>query len=466
MKKKLFSIATMVCAGLSVFAGGVITNPNQSSEFVRTMSRNASLDNDAVYFNPAATAQLGDGLHLAYNHQICFQTRTTKDNYTLLNRHEYEGEVFVPAFPTLHAIYKKNNLAFSFGFGPVGGGGNASYDNGLASFERSISAIPVLITNMGNSMGLSANKYDVNISFDGSSIIYGGQIGAAYSFLDGKLAASAGVRLTYQKNAYIGSIKDIQINPTCAALGMNGDMMSATKFFNTISTLLATTNPTLSATAQSYAAKVGDKDVDVIQTGIGAAPIIGLSFVPNDKLNIGLKYEFNTSLKITNDTKKDDTGMFKDDSTFHKDIPAILALGVGYQFTNKLKVSASYTYYFEKQADWSGREKQMDNNTMDFAAGVEYDLLPLLTVSAGYARSISGTSPEFHTDMDFALGSNSFGIGTRLNLTEKMNVDLGFMYVAYESVDKESTDASTNLKYTETFEKINKSITIGLNYNF
>src|SRR5574344_908571 len=144
--KKQFLILALTASAVQVMAGGVITNTNQSAPYVRTVSRNATMDNDAVYFNPAATAQLSDGIHLSYGHQVCFQTRTTTDDFPTLNRHEYEGKIVVPAFPTLDAIWKKNHLAISLGFGPNGGGGNAQYDNGLASFERQISLIPGMVT--------------------------------------------------------------------------------------------------------------------------------------------------------------------------------------------------------------------------------------------------------------------------------------------------------------------------------
>ena len=462
--KKQFLIFALAMGSVQVFAGGVITNTNQSTQFVRTVSRNASLDDDAVYFNPAATAQFSEGLHLSYSHQICIQKRTTTDDFPTLNNHEYEGNVFVPAFPNLYATWKKNNLALFFGFGPVGGGGSAEYEKGLASFERQISMMPGMITSMGSSMGLSASAYDVNINFTGTSILYGGRIGGAYSFLDDKLAVSLGVAAIYQKNAYKGSIKDIQLNPTCALLGMNGDMMPATTFFTTLSTALASLNPTMAATAAAYAGAVADKEVDAVQTGFGLAPIVGFNFKPDDRLNIGIKYEGRTKMELTNDTKKDDTGMFTDDSTFRKDIPAIVSLGIGGNFTDKFRGSFSYTYYFDKNADWGGREEQMDKNTMDVAGSLEYDVIPLLTLSAGYSRSISGTSEEFQTDMDYALSSNAFGMGGRLNLSEKLNVDFGFMYVAYDKVEKSST--FNNVSHTESFDRTNKSFSLGVSYAF
>ena len=51
----------------------------------------------------------------------------------------------IPVFPDLYGVYKKGNWAFSLGVGPVAGGGTATFDNGLPSFEIPISkAVPAL----------------------------------------------------------------------------------------------------------------------------------------------------------------------------------------------------------------------------------------------------------------------------------------------------------------------------------
>jgi len=469
MKKQFLFVALAISAS-QVMAGGVITNTNQSTQFIRTVSRSASLDDDAVYFNPAATAQFADGFHLQYGHQICSQKRITTDNFITLNNgedKEYIGKVFVPAYPTLHATWKKNNLAVFFGFGPNGGGGSLEYEKGLASFERQISLIPGMVSQLGSTMGLSADKYNVDINFTGSSILYGGRLGAAYSFLDGTVAVSLGVAATYQRNAYKGTISNIQLNPTCALMGLKGDMIPATTFFSNASAALAAMGQTvMSATVAAYGSAVADKEVDAVQTGFGLAPIIGFSFKPDDKLNIGVKYEGRTKMELTNDTKKDDTGMFTDDSTFRKDIPAIMSVGLGYGFTDKFRGSLSCTYYFDKNCDWGGKENLMDKNSMDIAGSLEYDVIPMLTLSAGYSRAMSGASADFQSDMDHSLSSNAIGIGGRLNCSEKLKVDFGFMNVAYDKAERTSTDAASGIPHKETFDRTNRSYSIGISYLF
>jgi hypothetical protein len=53
MKKFAVLIIGVFLLMNTAFAGGILTNTNQSAQFVRMLSRNASTDLDAVYFNPA-----------------------------------------------------------------------------------------------------------------------------------------------------------------------------------------------------------------------------------------------------------------------------------------------------------------------------------------------------------------------------------------------------------------------------
>ena len=57
MKKILTVISALVITG-SLFAGGLVTNTNHSAYMVRLISRQASMNVDAVYYNPAGLTNL------------------------------------------------------------------------------------------------------------------------------------------------------------------------------------------------------------------------------------------------------------------------------------------------------------------------------------------------------------------------------------------------------------------------
>src|SRR5690554_754816 len=184
MRKIIFSVALMVLTSL-VYAGGLLTNTNQSAQFIRMMSRNASLGIDAVYFNPAGLTELHNGWHFAAYSQTILQTKPVDSKFPFLNNNLYEGVVNVPVFPTAFAVYKMDKLALSVGFGPNAGGGSAVYETGLPSFEIPISKVVPLGTQLGQiDEAMQISGYDADLSFEGSSVFWGIQLGASYKVND------------------------------------------------------------------------------------------------------------------------------------------------------------------------------------------------------------------------------------------------------------------------------------------
>lgn len=209
--KKLTFIAALIMIVNVAFPIGLLTNNNQSAQFIRMMSRNASLEIDAVFYNPAGLIKLEDGWHFAFYSQTIFQTKTIDSKFPLLNNGYYEGDVKIPVFPTGFAVYKMDKWAFSLGFGPNAGGGTASFDRGLPSFEIPISkVVPGLAGLALIDPSLAVSGYDANLTFDGSSIFWGIQLGATYKVND-VFSVNAGVRYMPASNAYQGTIKDIQL---------------------------------------------------------------------------------------------------------------------------------------------------------------------------------------------------------------------------------------------------------------
>lgn len=209
--KKLSFLAALIMLSHLVFAGGLLTNTNQSAQFIRMMSRNASTGIDAVYFNPAGLIKMDDGWHFAVYNQTIFQTKPVDSEFPLLNDGYYEGEVKVPVFPTAFAVYKMDNWAFSLGFGPNAGGGSATYDRGLPSFEIPITkVVPGLAGLTQINPALNVTGYNADLAFDGSSVFWGIQLGATYRVSD-MFSVYGGVRYLPSKNTYYGTIQNIQL---------------------------------------------------------------------------------------------------------------------------------------------------------------------------------------------------------------------------------------------------------------
>ena len=91
---------------------------NQSPEYHRTFSRNASIDSaDIANYNPAGTVFLADGFYVNVGNQTIYR----KLNSIEYNGKEYETTVPVPILPATFVVYKKGNIAF-FGGGYKPGG--------------------------------------------------------------------------------------------------------------------------------------------------------------------------------------------------------------------------------------------------------------------------------------------------------------------------------------------------------
>ncbi len=424
MKGKLIVVLVLFVAHL-VLAGGIVTNTNQSAQFVRTLSRNASTEIDATYFNPAGLTTLADGWHFALYNQTIIQEKTVNNDFRFLNQDEFVGKVDVPFFPNLYATYKTGDLAVSFGFGPNGGGGTAEYDDGLPSFEIPVSLAPL--------MAPGASGYKTDISFSGSSVYYGFQVNAAYQ-VTSMISVAVGGRYISAVNQYEGSIKNIQI-------GMGGSY---------------------------FPAGVPDTHVEVEQTATGLTPIIGVNLKPAQNLNLGIKYELNTGLEFTNATKVDGSGLFPDGAKFNNDIPAILSVGAEYAFMPQFRGSVSFTNYFDKAANWEGREELVDKNFLEIGVGLEYDITDAFLLSAGYLSSNTGVLPEYQTDISHSLSSNTIGFGLRYMIAGAFAVDVGTLYTMYEESTRSGEQGlpTGSIPYTESYNRSNVAVALGLGYHF
>ncbi|HPT11907.1 MAG TPA: hypothetical protein PLP69_04740 [Bacteroidales bacterium] len=494
--KKILTVFLFSALSASLFAGGLVTNTNQSAMFVRLQSRNGSIAPDAVYYNPAGLTRLGDGLHLSINNQVISQTRTITTDYPYLHNSKYTGKVFAPIFPGIYATYNYKKFAFSFGFNPVGGGGGAKFNDGLPMIEMSPSDLVPALSAKG------VTDYRLNEYFEGKSVFFGYQAGVSYK-INEILSVYAGLRYVTAKNTYTGHMTGIELYN----FGGGGTWTRADAIMTGIATSASTAatsttgivnagyggltlaqcvsnsiitqgqadaltagltalggSPTGTTTVSqyntaflTYAAKynasatlLGDQSADVTQTGSGIAPIVGVNISLANKLNIGLKYEFKTPLTVTNDTKADfitgftQTGtpvtMFPDGAKTIQDMPAMLAGGFEFRPTGKLMITGSANYYFDKDVDYDGSESvdinQIDKNFTEYALGIEYALTSNLRGSIGWLGTYSGVNSNYNSELRYNTSTNSIGGGFGYSLTNMIDINIAASYTMYDTADK------------------------------
>jgi long-subunit fatty acid transport protein len=524
--KKILGLIVLVFPGTLVFAGGLVTNTNQSAAWVRMPSQNATTSIAAVYFNPAGVMRLNNGFHVSFSNQIISQTREVTNDYPALNTATYEGSVFAPLFPSVYAVYKRNKIAFSFGFNPVGGGGSAVYDKGLPSFEMKPSDLVAALNPTALPTGVT--DYRLNTSFEGSSVNYGFQGGVSWNASE-TVALFAGLRYISAKNTYNGYLKDIEVfnfgnsnawtRAETVLAGISANAYNGAAYLTGLG--LPGGNPLTDATAIAALQQLGinptgftnqvaiaafnsagkkylnssvllrDQEADVEETGHGLTPIIGVNIAASEKINIGMKIEFQTLMELQRSTSKDvqigflspgDTipeTMFPDGRKFRSDMPAIVSGGISYQLLSKLKLSASGNYYFDRaekmfygktiNREYVRNISVIDKNSWEAAGGLEYSISDKLLVSGGALVSKNFVNSYYQSDASYSLNSVTYNLGLAYRLNDKINVDLGFGYTSYDErykAVKYQISQTTILYPIETYNKTNMFGGIGIEFSF
>ena len=240
-----------------------------------------------------------------------------------------------------------------------------------------------------------------------------------------------------------------------------------------------------SATFNGLSTILNDQEADVEQTGSGITPIIGANISLMEKrLNIGLKYEFQTNMNLTNKVNDGKgfitdidpkTGkpvyMFVDGDEINADIPAMLSVGVSYQLIDPLRVEVGYHTYFDKNTGWATDESGaslIDKNFSEYAIGLEYDITEKFLVSAGYLAAITGVNEKYQSDLSYSLSTNTVGGGFAYKINDKFTAQLGGFYTSYkdQTVDMQhsfETGAGLHTEnFTETYAKNTFAVSIGI----
>ena len=546
MKKFTLLTLGIILSTSFLMAGGLVHNTNQSAAWSRMLSRGASVEIDAVYFNPAGLTKLGDGFHIGISSQSIFQTQTITSTFPFLNEEKYTGKISAPVFPSVYLAYKTGKFVFSAGFLAIGGGGGATFDKGVPMMEVPIaSLVPAFGGPPTNVTG-----YSVNMEFAGTSVYWGLQAGVSYE-INENVSIFAGARYIMAKNTYKGHIRDItlkfaegpdqradefmvatagvaegyalvatgaaeSIAPAVTAgydtltwaqavqngiltelqslqlqgglvqFGVPAEQVAGMDLQTAMGTYsgVATSLDNQAAQLLGGAALMGDQEGDITQTGSGITPIIGanLSFF-EDKLNIGLKYEFQTKMDLTNkvDPNKgfaigmnpDGTPiyMFPDGAKTNADIPAMASIGVDYRIIEPLKVSVTYHTYFDKNTGWAktaedNKKPEIDKNFWEFAVGLEYSITDNFLLSGGYLRAQTGVTQAYQSNLGFSLTTNTMAFGGAYKINDMFRLNLGGYYTMYDEQTYDMGYAPMGseivIPYKETYLKSTFAVAIGV----
>ncbi|MFT5232582.1 MAG: long-chain fatty acid transport protein [Candidatus Krumholzibacteriia bacterium] len=189
---------------------------------------------------------------------------------------------------------------------------------------------------------------------------------------------------------------------------------------------------------------------------INITPSLGLMYRPDEKFSFGLMYHFKKTMKfegaeatLTNvqgpnswaDQLITGLGGPKQELDSELNLPYILSLGIGYQFTEAFRAEANYVRF-----GWSAfKELTLDfnNDALDqliefnyedswqVRLGAEYDINEKFTLMGGYVRDTTPQPLEAVSPLlpDSDRNDYSFGLAYHANT---FDVTLSYMYVAGE----------------------------------
>ncbi|MBO5538718.1 MAG: transporter [Prevotella sp.] len=213
------------------------------------------------------------------------------------------------------------------------------------------------------------------------------------------------------------------------------------------------------------------------QTGWGIAPVIGVDYKLGN-FNFAAKYEFKTRMRMKNNSDLEQstieaTDKYVDGTEVPEDSPALLTLGAEWSVVPTVRVSAGYHLYFDKDAHWyQHSERELKGNSMEYLAGVEWDITDKLQVSTGGQLTRYQLSDSYMNDMSFVVNSWTFGLGLGYQLNKTVKLNAAYFQTNYSDYNmdtpaKEMTSLGIGIPAGHSkFTRTNRVIGVGCELTF
>lgn len=448
---------------------------------------------------------------------------------------EFKGEAFAPVIPSFQYAYNKGRWSFQGNFALTGGGGKCTFDNGLGSFERIVAETAMAacglartvdgalgsvlgreVSMFGSDQAFGAGgKYSYNSYMHGRQYYFGLSLGAAYKVSD-NFSVFGGVRGIYATTNYYGYVEDIKVgnmplymvlDPTkkdaanielsCDQNGIGftpiigvdfktGKWNFSAKYEFKTRMRLKNKSVNLVPSIGNLPANLSSQMTQILtaqftQAGLPAeqaaakAEAAATAVLANQTVQqtmLGLKKQFDTELDEA-------IGEYADGKKIAADIPAYLSVGVGYSPIDPLRINVGFHFFDDKNAKaYNNRQEKLDHGTLEYNAGVEYDINKKFTVSAGWQSTNYGLPEEeattskdkrFMDDKSFVTSSNSVGLGGVWHFNKKMSLTVAYFHTFYQH--KKTTESvelmpGNAINYTADYSRNNNVFAAGIDINF
>lgn len=445
---------------------------------------------------------------------------------------DFKGKAFAPVIPSFQYAYNKGRWSLQGNFALTGGGGKCTFDNGLGSFEKIVGETAMGAIGLAGAIDHVANtlltpgyitpenkvdpskfnpmftdnkyfgkkgSYSFNSYMHGRQYYFGLSAGAAYKVSD-NFSVYAGLRGIYATCNYYGYVKDIKV----------GNMP-----------LYQVLDPSKENSANI--------ELSCDQSGIGFTPMLAVDY-KTGRWNFSAKYEFKTRMRLKNksvnklpsignldDNLKDQMtrtlqnkglpqeqamqissailtdknvvkttaglkqqfdskinealGEYADGKKIAGDIPSLLTVGVGYSPIDELHINVGFHWFDDYNAtSYNNRNKLLKKRgTLEFNAGVEYDVTKKITVSTGWQNTNYGLTDKYMDDKSFVVGSNSVGLGGVYHITKKLDFSVAYFHTFYNHVKTSETVTlapGVSNTYNSDYTRNNSAFAAGVNITF
>lgn len=446
---------------------------------------------------------------------------------------EFKGEAFAPVIPSFQYAYNKGRWSFQGNFALTGGGGKCTFDNGLGSFERIVAETAMAacglartvdgalgsvlgreVSMFGSDQAFGAGgKYSYNSYMHGRQYYFGLSLGAAYKVSD-NFSVFGGVRGIYATTNYYGYVEDIKVgnmplymvlDPTkkdaanielsCDQNGIGftpiigvdfktGKWNFSAKYEFKTRMRLKNKSVNLVPSIGNLPANLSSQMTQILtaqftQAGLPAEQAVAkaeaaatavLANQTVQKTMMGLKNQFDDELDEA-------IGEYADGKKIAADIPAYLSVGVGYSPIDPLRINVGFHFFDDKNAKaYNNRQEKLDHGTLEYNAGVEYDINKKFTVSAGWQSTNYGLPEEeattskdkrFMDDKSFVTSSNSVGLGGVWHFNKKMSFTVAYFHTFYQhKKTTESVELMPGINYSADYSRNNNVFAAGIDINF
>ena len=477
---------------VSAWAGGILTNTNQSILFLKNPARDAAIGLDGVYSNPAGVVFMPEGFHVAFNWQYAHQTRTitsTNPVFVLGKKNggkavkEFEGVADAPIIPSLQGAYNKGNWSLQFNLSVPGGGGSCEFADGLGSFESVVGNIAAILQPLG------AQGYDMDSYMRGRQYYYGIQLGAAYKIYP-ELSVYGGLRLLYGDATYKAKISNITVKTDGGYVDFSDFLQYSSTTVNNGLDLVNAGIAQYEAAGMEVPAELLAKQAQLEKTreslaelqkyaqgvnllcnqdGLGIAPVIGIDYKVKN-FNFAAKYEFKTQIRMKNESTVNEASeiaavnRFRDAEKVNEDAPALLTVGAQWKPVDVVSLNVGWHHYFDKDANWyNNTQDLLRHNTNEFLAGVEWDVTEKLNVSCGGQLTRYGLDDAYMNDMSFVVNSYSIGLGFSYKVKDNVTLSAAYFQTNYDNYNR--TDYPS-VGVSDNFTRTNRVLGIGCQLDF